>query len=318
MISALIQSEAAILAVVITLSLVAVQQASSSYSHRVIEIFKDIKINSDFYILIGIYLIAMIYGSWVLKQINDDASGNLANFQNTILFPSFESHVNLTYILGIFAFIALVPYLLNTLNLLNPFKIIELLSEKITKENICKSIEEGEYEPIKYMYDSGDFDCEMVESYKSGKYINDEINPIQPIIDIIRSSLMRNDYETARKGLKTVGKCTNNAFENIDGRYIERLINPLIKQYKGLGDLAIKNNDEDSTMQIIINLRENAIMASAKHCGNTTSLASDLIRKIGLQMSKENSKIIPMCVSYSLGKIENTKKTIAENKKKIV
>jgi len=108
MISALIQSEAAILAIVITLSLVAVQQASSSYSPRVIEIFKDIQKNMDFYILIGIYLVAMIYGNWVLKQINSDSFGNLANFENPVLFPFFESHVRLTYVLGSFAFIALV------------------------------------------------------------------------------------------------------------------------------------------------------------------------------------------------------------------
>ena len=49
MLSALIQSEAAIIAIVITLTLVAVQHTSSTYSTRVIDIFKTR--NPDFWIL---------------------------------------------------------------------------------------------------------------------------------------------------------------------------------------------------------------------------------------------------------------------------
>jgi hypothetical protein len=312
MLSALIQSEAAIFAIVITLSLVAVQQTSSSYSPRAIEIFQDIRKNSDFFILVTIYLIAMIYGAWVLKQINEDNFGNLANFENPVLFPFFESHVKLAYILGIFAFVALVPYIYHTLNLLNPFKIIELLSENITKEKLLSSFEKGQEWTPKYMEDQ-DYIClreimEKFEDFDGIKYINDEKNPIQPIIDIIRGSLMRYDYETARKGLKAVGKCTNDIFknENIADVTTERLLNHLIKQYKGLGHLALKSTDDDSIMQIIINLRENAIRASEKKIVKTTLSASNLIEKIGLQMVEENSEKLAECAKYSLELIENS------------
>ncbi|WP_370574038.1 hypothetical protein [Methanomethylovorans sp.] len=54
LISALVQSLAATIALVITLSLVAVQLASQSYSVRVIEVYKR---NPDMWILLGITLL---------------------------------------------------------------------------------------------------------------------------------------------------------------------------------------------------------------------------------------------------------------------
>jgi len=66
MLSALVQSEAAIVALVVTLSLVAVQLAASSYSARVIEVFRR---TPDLWILMGIYGIAIFYGLGVLKMI---------------------------------------------------------------------------------------------------------------------------------------------------------------------------------------------------------------------------------------------------------
>ena len=59
MLSSLIQSEAAIIAIVITLTLVAVQQTSTLYSTRLIDIFKSK--NPDFWILIIIYLGSITY-----------------------------------------------------------------------------------------------------------------------------------------------------------------------------------------------------------------------------------------------------------------
>lgn len=151
MLSALIQSEATILAIVITLSLVAVQLAASSYSARIIDLFKN---NPDFWLLIAIYAIAIIYGLGVLKQINS--------------FSNLENYILSSYYLGIFALVALIPYILNTLKQLKPSTTIKMLAEKITKQNIT---------------------------------VPDENGPLQLVIDIVRGSLMKYDYETVRDGL---------------------------------------------------------------------------------------------------------------------
>ncbi|MDK2937888.1 MAG: hypothetical protein PWQ51_52 [Methanolobus sp.] len=82
MISALIQSEAAILGIVITLSLLVVQQSATSLSPRVISIFRNFKKNPDFYLLMMIYLGAMLYNSLVLKAIKENLSYDYVNFNS--------------------------------------------------------------------------------------------------------------------------------------------------------------------------------------------------------------------------------------------
>lgn len=133
LLSTLIQSEAAILAIVITLSLVAVQQTASSYSPRVIEVFKNWKSNPDFYLLMLTYLISIVYGVWVLKQIWSD-NGNIKNFDHR--FCSFEAHIWFCYALGAFLLFSLVPYIRHTLDLLKPSNMIEQISKKISQETI--------------------------------------------------------------------------------------------------------------------------------------------------------------------------------------
>ncbi len=104
MLSSLVQSEAAIVALVVTLSLVAVQLAASSYSARVIEAFRR---TPDLWILIGIYGVAMFYGLGVLKLI-EKANPQVNSLSNL------EGHIAFSYYLGIFAFVALVPYIWNS------------------------------------------------------------------------------------------------------------------------------------------------------------------------------------------------------------
>ena len=111
MISALIQSEATIFAIVITLSLVAVQQSATSYSPRVIEIFKDKNKNPDFWILIIIYLVAMLYSALVLKLIDDNLTpdGLIENNHASIkILTNIQTHIWMTYFMSFFAFVSLI------------------------------------------------------------------------------------------------------------------------------------------------------------------------------------------------------------------
>jgi uncharacterized membrane protein len=149
MISALVQSEAGILAIVITLSLVAVQLASSS-STRNIDLFKK---TPDLWILISIYIITIIYCVTLLKMI--------VNTPNRI--SDLENYIFLAYCTSIFAFVALIPYIWNILELMKPSTVINKLAERITKENILKATDEKKF---------------------------GEKDPIQPIMDIVHSSLI--------------------------------------------------------------------------------------------------------------------------------
>jgi len=59
MLSAVVQTQPAIVAIVITLTLIAVQLTASVYSPRVIDIFKRIP---DMWILLGCYAVSIFYG----------------------------------------------------------------------------------------------------------------------------------------------------------------------------------------------------------------------------------------------------------------
>ena len=65
MLSALVQAQAAIVAIVVSLTVIAVQLTASAYSPRVIDVFKSFKKNPDFWILLGFYGFSIFYGLFI-------------------------------------------------------------------------------------------------------------------------------------------------------------------------------------------------------------------------------------------------------------
>jgi len=125
LLSSLVQSEAAIIAVVVSLSLVAAQLAASSYSARIMDIFRKYP---SFWIIILVYIGAMIQGLRTLKLIE-------AQTRNT---PTLEGEILFSYYFGILAFLALIPYIWNLLGLLRPSAVIDTISERITSTSGLK------------------------------------------------------------------------------------------------------------------------------------------------------------------------------------
>lgn len=228
MLSALIQSEAAIVAIVITLTLVAVQQASSSYSTRVIDVFKTR--NPDFWILLLIYIGSIIYGLSVLINIEElDPTTNISNLGN---------HIFYAFAFGFFALVALIPYMWNTIDLLKPTRIIYFLSEKITKKKF--------------------------EDYFSDDFDNKE-NPILPIIDIIISSLNKYDYDIARVGLKTIADKSVAIFEKAPHHLIEKII---IDDLERVGKLVIDRNDDRTIIEVIKSIEKIGVVLAKSNSDN--------------------------------------------------
>ena len=164
MISTLVQSMAAIFAIIISLSLVAVQLTASSYSTRVIDIFLE---SRHLHILFSIYSIEIIYGLLLLRLIPPKES-----------MSSFEIYISLLYYLGIISFFLLWYYLKDIMNMIKPSAIINRLCDRITKDQLGSQ--------------------------------NDSI---QPVMDIMRSSLDRYDYETLASGLKAITTRSKILFE---------------------------------------------------------------------------------------------------------
>jgi hypothetical protein len=121
MLSALVQSQAAIVAIVITLTLIAVQLTASA---------------------LGCYGVSIFYGFLVLKLV-EGAEGEFVSCVSI----AFEFYVSLAYWLGAFTFVALFPYMWNIIGLLKSENIIKRLALEITRDKLLNS-EEDPIQPI--------------------------------------------------------------------------------------------------------------------------------------------------------------------------
>lgn len=313
MFSTLVQSEAAILAIVISLTLVCVQQTSSSYSTRIVNIFK--RKNPDLWIILVVYLGTMAYTLLVLKQIGVDGF-NYAHHSIAVL------------IYGVFSFVCLIPYMLNTLDLLNPATIMKLLSENITTDALLSSIDEKKVIKPKY---SEDVDYiimmeirEEYDFYETGdKFIIYEKDPIQPIVDIVRGSLRIHDFKTAKFGLKIIAEKTNYIFshESMDRPYHEVLLKHLIQLYTEVGYFTLKSGDIDTMTQIVLNLRLVAINAIDTEIHTARIAAVSTTEKFKMEVDDLKIEKLSKCIDFSLkeiGRYYTEKRDETRNKNKFI
>jgi len=176
LLSALVQSLAAIIAIVVTLTLVAVQLSASAYSPRVIDIFKK-----DWFMwwLLVWYGLSIFFGLFVLEMIGSEYQ-NLSRWGVPL-----ELCVFLAYLMGIIAFAGLFCHIGNVITLLKPENIIEKLSEGITTEKILKFIE-----------------SEKKQRVDRTQPVKDD--PMRQIVIVINSLIMKYDFESVKDGLKAI------------------------------------------------------------------------------------------------------------------
>ena len=219
LLSALVQSLAAIIAIVVTMTLVAVQLTASAYSPRVIDIFKK---DWVMWLLLVWYGLSIFFGLFVLEMIGGEYQ-NLSRWGISLEFCVFFA-----YSMGIIAFVGLFWHIGNVITLLKPETIIKRLSIKITKDKILNS----------------------------KKY--PEKDPIQPIMDIIHSSIMKYDIATTRSGLKVVtnrvAEITVSDVKNIDSNMESDISRCFCDHFERVGRLTVIKMDEESTEEVISRL----------------------------------------------------------------
>jgi hypothetical protein len=145
--------------------------------------------NVDIWMLLIFYGISIFYGLFVLRMIPDEFNGSLSQFYFLTLWGSsvsLEYRICFAYCLGVSTFVAIAPYILNTVDFLKPDNIIKILSHDITEYKILKHIK-------------------SVEEHKENRTKPIEEDPVQPIVDIIHGSVMRYDIATTSIGIDTIG-----------------------------------------------------------------------------------------------------------------
>ncbi len=120
----LIQIEATLVAIIITVSLVTVQLNASAYSNRVIDIFQE---SLKFWSIIICYIFSIVLGLLILiLGIDKNWLTDLSVFAE--------------FYISIIVFLLLIPYIFINFNLVKPINIIENLAIKVTKDRIISSI----------------------------------------------------------------------------------------------------------------------------------------------------------------------------------
>jgi serine/threonine-protein kinase RsbW len=163
-----VEGLSAIFAIVISLTLMAVQFASQQYTHRIM----DLHIKSlTFWSVIAIYLGSLLYNVFALLQLEE---------------PVQRSYVELSVLLTALCFAILVPYFFITMLRLKPESVIAYLLSKVDDEylrSIQRYFREGETR------------------------IPGDVDKVLPVTEIIEKSISSGDRGTARFGIEEIYRC---------------------------------------------------------------------------------------------------------------
>ncbi|WP_143072326.1 hypothetical protein [Methanolobus profundi] len=286
-ISALLQGEAATLAIVLSLTLIAIQQISSSYSIRLMEVFKK---SPDFWILSVFYIVSIFYQTWVLKQIQPSSELSLVS----IIFPNMESRIVFSISLGIVSFSLLLPYTWNTIELLKPSTPIKILLDKISSNDFPSSTGINPF----------------TRNLKS-------LAPFLPIYDIIIASIKNNDYATASFGISQLQlKVEEMYFDLFEKNHILYSDNfhfllSYYEQIEKIGIIAINNNENDVIFDSIESLTTTYISFVEKGFAISHFNPMKQIMKIGVACSNKN---LEYEVIHSVESLEKILSTLAGSK----
>lgn len=183
MLTTVIQSLTSILAIVITLTLVAVQLSVQNYGDKISKIFMS-KNNGYFWGLILLYIIIILFSLFLL---NDKE-------MQTLLTD------NIVISLFAYSLFLLLPYTINTVNKLKPEKIVNELSKCINKEFISLDLDKAILHVRTHRVKTK-FEFDNFREYKDIIYHLDE-NPLVPINDIIMNLIKNNQVDMIKKCLE--------------------------------------------------------------------------------------------------------------------
>ena len=278
----LVSSESTIIAIVITLSLVAVQLASSSYSNRVMDIFQK---SHSFWSIVLLYIVAILIGLITLILAQDN--------QNTFLLGKLTL---IDYYLGIVSIAALIPFIWITFDLLKPSTVINRLKKGINKDRILECIaNEANDDPTQPIID-------IIQSSLL-KYDN---NTVKQGLDSINNSfedIINNNLSNQEKNKiiryfsKHFNRISNLAIAEMD----EESLSLIIKIFLENGVLSSKWEYENEIFQISISFITNISKVSVDK--NMRVIGKELaiyLGELGAVAVKNKNKVLVHELLYAL------------------
>jgi hypothetical protein len=259
--SSLVQCQAAIISIVVSLTLIAVQLTAQKYSSKTVDIFKK---DPDLWILLVVYIISIAYEFLILKEIEG----------STYITQNLGDFVSSAYLLGIFTFIVLIPYILNTINLLRTDTLISRLIDSVSEKNFPDSRDYLAYNPQ---------------------------DPLQPIFDVIQTSVKQYDISTLDFALNHLLARMSIILQNdIRLRSSDTVSDYFCENLKRAGLLAIDKGDTDIFSIIVQTLEEFGKLKSNSSIGSNTISAINALEALGLYSSEKNYEVFTHWIVNSI------------------
>jgi len=272
LLSALLQGLAAILAIVVTVTLVVLQLAASAYTPRLVSIYIR---NLYFWLLLGLYILTISVCAILLSNVSN-------------LSPRVVDYIIL---LSIFDIAYLAPYIISSSKMLRPSTVIDKLSDKIVygvKELIEKEDEVREEKD------------EIIELKE------EQVNQLlQPISDIVMGAIMKHDFETARIGIEGI----KDSFvelepdvkdKDVHDAYFAKYYLTHILRY---ARLALEKNNEELLIKIITNLEEMGLKAVEQKLEPATWNVATALRRVGVAVAEQKLGDVVRDAVTALGKV---------------
>ena len=248
LLSALVQSQAAMVAIVVTLIIAVVQLASQTYSRRVVDLFLK---NCAFWVLLLIYGISILYDTVILSiipPISPEKTLNLSfsiHYLNTSF--SIEDLITGAIVLMTITFSALFLFIENVMNKLKPQNVIEGIDKRIDVKSFVEKItEEYSRDP------SGG--CPRV--------MQEDEDQVLPLVDITKRAIRVDDLATARNGVsKLKKKCKDILNEKKYGEKRNGTLRHFSSHLEDIGKIAAHQEDENTVREVAGTLHELADVA---------------------------------------------------------
>jgi len=274
LLSAIVQSEAAIIAVVVSLSLVAVQLASG-HSPRMMALFRQ---SRSLWLLLLLYIASMLITLAVLGTVGGHVL--VLVWGDTFVLrgvPPVQWGVALAYALAAACFIALVPYIYSMLGMLSPSRLIGALASEITPERTV--------DYVRSLWGHEGTPAEVFE--RVGKWGDD---PFQPLVDMVSSSMMRYDHATARDGVDAIVDKVETLLEegSIEENYKEDIAMQVWYHLNELGMLAARLESNAALIGVADALRAIGKMAVKKKFRDTAYWVVEALGNIGERAAEKN------------------------------
>lgn len=258
LLSALAQAQAAIIAIIVSLTLIAMQISAQTYSPRVIDVFKEYL---GFWVLIAVYGISIFFDVFAIYSIPSNPFNQYFDYSNIL---------NLAILTAFTAFIALFLFISNTIDLLKPKVIIDKLGNKINVEIFLETIN-NKYSINKYKY--------------SIMLLADSEDQIVPLIDIIKKAIRSDDATTARDGINKLESILLELL-NCEGNK-EGVIKHFCEHLRRVSSVCFTENNEDIIIELSKSLER--IADEALTINGITSDAISFIVSLLTELGEESS-----------------------------